>query len=219
MGRILKGKMASKGGGGTRGGGWGGCYKYLHGETSTAVRLFTAIILHIVSLLDNIQLLEMKTLSSNVALTSNLCVVGHTHTAHVIIGCGRNLSGTSGSVSGKKPRDVEDLKEGAGGIYDIKRGHHNNSAKYRQHQSRNVESSLNQALLLNNTVAEALLKIHRSQKRRLLWFCSCGRLNNNKRHKDRSFFRTKGTDLKQLRLNFIYMSPSHNKGYLVKINT
>lgn len=32
-------------------------------------------------------------------------------------------------------------------------------------KARNVESSLNQALLLNNTVAEALLKIHRSQRR------------------------------------------------------
>lgn len=111
----------------------------------------------------------MKTLSSNVALTSNLSVVGHTYAAHVVVGCGRNLSCTSGSVSGKKARDAEDLKEEGGQgnekIYHIKRGRHNNSAKYRQRQSRNVESSLNRALLLNNTVAEALLKIHRSQKR------------------------------------------------------
>lgn len=108
----------------------------------------------------------MKTFSSNVALTSNLCVVGHTYTAHVVVGCGSNLSCTSSSMSGKKPRDAEDLTEGGDKkIYHIKWGHHNNSAKYRQHQSRNAESSLNQALLLNNTVAEALLKIHRSQKR------------------------------------------------------
>lgn len=121
---------------------------------------------HIASLLDNIQLLEIKTLLSKVALTSNLSVVGHTYTAHVVVGCGRNLSCTSGSVSGKKARDAKDLKEGWDEkIYHIKRGHHNNSAKYRQHQSRNAESSLNRALLLNNTVAEALLKIHRSQKR------------------------------------------------------
>lgn len=79
---------------------------------STAVTLFIAIIAHVVSLLDNIQLLIMKTLSSNVALTSNLRVVGHAYAAHVVVGCGRNLSCTSGSVSGKKPRDAEDLKGG-----------------------------------------------------------------------------------------------------------